>query len=59
MIQLPVPPSPSGFVPLPFNFFDFVLFYIAALELVLLAMPRKWSHKLMDVLFPILRQYRS
>jgi hypothetical protein len=56
MMQLSVPPYALGFVPPPFNFFDFVCLYLVILELVLLAMPRRWSHQIMEVLFPILRR---
>jgi hypothetical protein len=38
--------------------FGFVMFYIAVLELVLLALPRKWGKRILEVLFPMLRRAR-
>jgi hypothetical protein len=45
---------PPGSVPPPFNFFDFVCLYIAGLELVMLALPRKISNRILETLFSIL-----
>ena len=56
MIQLPVPPSPSGFVPLSFDWVQFVMFYIVGIEVVLLLLPKKWSRQILTVLFPNLRR---
>lgn len=55
-MQIPAPPFPPGFVPPPFGFFEFVGLYLVILELVLLAMPRRWSYQILEVLFPILRR---
>jgi len=58
-VQIQSPPFPPGFVPPPFNFFDFVCLYAIALELVLWVLPRKISKRIMETLFPILRRYRA
>ena len=56
MIQLPAPPLPPGFQPPPFDFFFFAMLYGLFLELVLLALPRKWRNRILETLFPILRR---
>jgi hypothetical protein len=52
-VQTPFPPP--GFVPPPFNFFDFVCLYVALIELIVLALPRKIRCWILETLFPILR----
>jgi hypothetical protein len=54
-VQIPFP-LPPGFVPPPFNFFDFMYLYFVFVELVLLALPRKWGKYVLEILFPILRR---
>jgi hypothetical protein len=56
-VQLPAPPLPPGFVPLPFNFFDLMCLYLVLIELVLLALPRKIGKQILEVLFPALRRH--
>ena len=58
MIQTPFaePPLPPGFIPPPFNFFDFVCLYFVFLESVLLALPHKIANRILEILFPILRR---
>jgi len=56
-MQLPAPPLPPGFIPPPFNLFDFLCLYLVLLGLVLLALPRRWTKRILDVLFPALRRY--
>lgn len=56
MIQLPIPPYPPGFEPPPFNWFDFVMLYVAALELVLLSLPVRWQRIILRVLFCVPRR---
>jgi hypothetical protein len=55
-VQIPVPPLPPGFVPPPLGIFEFVLFYIALLESVLLLLPRKVGKQILETLFPGLAQ---
>jgi hypothetical protein len=55
-VQLPNPPLSPGFVPPPFNVFEFFCLYLVLVELVLLALPRKWGKRVLEVLFPILRR---
>jgi hypothetical protein len=57
-MQIPFqPPLPPGFQPPPMDLFGWVCLYILFLELVLLAMPRKFSNRILETLFPILRRY--
>jgi hypothetical protein len=56
MIQIPFPEPLPRFIPPPLDWFQFAMLYIVGIEVVLLSLPRKWSHRIMDVLFPILRQ---
>ena len=52
MMQIPFPESlPPGFLPMPFDWFQFALLYLACLEAVLLAMPSRWRDKLIEVAF--------
>jgi hypothetical protein len=52
MIQIPSPgPLPPGFIPLPLDWFQFAMLYVAGLELVLLAMPGRWRDKIIDAAF--------
>ena len=51
-----IPPLPPGFVPPPFNFFDFLCLYLVLLEFILLALPRKISNRILETLFPILHR---
>jgi hypothetical protein len=53
-VQIPFPPP--GFVPPPPDFLDFVMVYVAALELVLLMLPRKLAIRIIETLFPALRR---
>lgn len=55
-MQLPLPPP--GFVPVPFNFWDFLCLYLVLLEVVVLALPRRISDRVLEALFPILRRMR-
>ena len=55
-MQLPVPPLPPGFIPAPLGIFEFVLFYVALLESVLLLLPRKVGKQILETLFPGLAQ---
>ena len=52
MIQLPAPPYPPGFIPLPFDWFQFVMLYIVGMELLLLALPQTWLCVLFRTAFP-------
>ena len=56
MLQLPVPPMPPGFVPPPSGFLEFVMLYVLFVEIVLLALPRKISNRILETLFPLLRR---
>ena len=50
MMQIPFPESlPPGFPPMPFDWFQFAMLYLACLEAVLLAMPSKWRGKIIEV----------
>jgi hypothetical protein len=55
MIQLPIPPYPPGFEPPPFNWFEFVMLYVAGLELVLLSLPVRLQRVILCVLFCVHR----
>jgi len=46
-----MPPFPPDFVPLPFNWFDFAMLYIAGIEIVLLSLPQKWQREIIEILF--------
>jgi hypothetical protein len=50
MIQLPFP-YPPGFTPPPFNWFDFMMLYIAGVEAVVLLLPREWQREIIQILF--------
>jgi hypothetical protein len=51
MIQIPFLEPPPGFIPLPLDWFQFALLYLACLELVVLAMPRRWQDRVIEVAF--------
>jgi len=55
-VQIPGPQFRPGFVPPPFDLFDFLRVYAVVLELILLALPREISNRIMETLFPILRR---
>ena len=55
-MQLPTPPLPPGFVPPPSGVFEFVMLYVLFVEMVLLALPRTWSKRILEILFPALRR---
>lgn len=58
MRQIPFPPPlPPGFVPPPMDVFAWVCLYVMFLELVLLAFPRNWSNRILEILLPGLRRY--
>jgi hypothetical protein len=59
MFQLPLPPTPPGNDPHPFGFFDFAMLYVVILQLTLLALSPRVSHRILETLFPILRRRRS
>jgi len=48
MIQAPIPP---GFVPPPFNWFQFAMLYSSFIVLVVLALPQRWQRRILRVLF--------
>ena len=56
MLQLPLPPTPFGNDPYLFGFLDFVMLYVLILQLALLALPFRVSHRILETLFPILRR---
>jgi len=56
-MQIPTPPLPPGFVPPPSGLLEFVMLYVLFVELVLLALPREVSRRLLDTLFPVLRRH--
>ena len=56
-MQLPVPPLPPGFIPSPSGLLEFVLLYVLFVEIVLLALPRRISNRILETLFPIFRRY--
>jgi hypothetical protein len=58
MVQLPAPRIPPGFIPPPLDAFGFVMFYLAVLELVLIALPQKISRRILESLFPVLQRAR-
>ena len=43
-------------VPRPSRFLEFVMLYMLLVEVVLLALPRKISNRILETLFPILRR---
>jgi hypothetical protein len=52
MIQIPSPgPLPPGFIPMPLDWFQFAMLYIAGVEVVLLSLPRKWQREIIQILF--------
>ena len=51
------PPMSPAFVPPSPDFFDFVMLYVLSVELVLLALPRKWCKQILDGLLPVLRRH--
>jgi hypothetical protein len=53
MIQLPflTPPLPPGFTPMPLDWFQFAMLYIAGIEAVLLSLPREWQREIIQILF--------
>ena len=51
-MQFPTPPLPPGFVPPPLDLFGFLGLYVVALELILLALPRKFRNRILETLFP-------
>ena len=55
MVQLPTPLLPPGFQPPPMDMFGWVCVYVLLLELVLLALPHKIGKRILETLFPILR----
>ena len=57
-MQLPLPPPGFVPVPAPFNFWDFLCLYLVLLEVVVLALPRRISDRVLEALFPILRRMR-
>ncbi len=58
MLQLPYqPPLPPGFQPPPMDAFGFAMFYLAVLELILIALPQKVSRRILEGLFPVLRRH--
>jgi len=48
MIQAPIPP---GFVPPPFNWFQFAMLYLSFIVLVVLALPERWRQHVLRLLF--------
>ena len=54
MIQLPFlgPPLPPDFTPMPLDWFQFAMLYIAFVELILLALPKTWFCVLFRTAFP-------
>ena len=57
-MQLPAPELPPGLVPPPSGFLEFVMLYMLFVEIVLLALPRKISNRILETRFPILRRAR-
>jgi hypothetical protein len=56
-VQLPFPPPlPPGFVPPPSGFLEFVMLYIAVLELILIALPGRIRNRVLEILLPFLRR---
>ena len=57
MIQLPflTPPLPPGFIPMPLDWFQFAMLYIAGVEAVLLSLPHEWQREIIQILFWIRR----
>jgi hypothetical protein len=55
-VQLSVPPLPPGFVPPPSGFLEFVMLYIAVLELILIALPGRIRNRALEILLPFLRR---
>ena len=48
---------PVGFVPPPSGFLEFVMLYVLFVEIVLLALPRRISNWILEILFPLLRRH--
>jgi hypothetical protein len=48
MIQAPISP---GFVPLPFNRFEFAMLFLSFILLVVLALPQRWQRHILRALF--------
>jgi hypothetical protein len=42
---------PPGFIPPPFDWFQFAMLYIVGIEVVLLSRPRKWQREIIQILF--------
>jgi hypothetical protein len=59
MFQLPLPLTPPGNDPQPLSFLDFAMLYVVVLQLTLLALSPRVSHRILETLFPILRRSRS
>jgi hypothetical protein len=51
MIQIPFEPLSPEFIPMPFDWCQFAMLYVACLELGLLAMPSRWQDKIIEVAF--------
>ncbi len=51
------PPLSPRFIPPPSGFLEFVMLYVLALQLVLLALPQKLGNRILETLFPILRRH--
>jgi hypothetical protein len=47
---------PPRFILPPSGFLEFVMLYVVFVEIVLLALPRKLSNRVLETLFPILRR---
>jgi len=47
---------PPGFIPPQSGFLEFVMLYVLFVEIVLLALPRRISNRILETLFPILRR---
>jgi hypothetical protein len=55
-MQIPAPSLPPGFVSPPSGFIGFVMLYVLFEEIVLLALPRTLSNRILETLFPALRR---
>jgi hypothetical protein len=53
MMQIPFaePPLPPGFIPPPFNWFQFAMLYLSFIVFVVLALPQRWQRRILRVLF--------
>jgi len=52
MMQIPFPePLPPGFLPMPFDWFQFALLYVAFVELILLTLPQTLRDRFIDTAF--------